>query len=62
MVGTYGSMPVAAVVTVPPNGPTTGHPARLTGSVGQWKVSADIPTATGSSSRQSATVHYVVSG
>ncbi len=61
-VGTYGTMPVTAVVTVPPNGPTNGHPAHLTGSIGHWKVSADIPTATGSSSKQSATVHYVVSG
>jgi len=62
VVGTYGNMPVAAVVTIPPNGPTNGHPAHLTGSIGHWKVSADIPTAAGSSSKQSATVHYVVSG
>lgn len=62
VVGTYGGMSVTAVVTVPPNGPTNGHPAHLTGSIGHWKVSVDIPTATGSTNRQSATVHYVVSG
>jgi hypothetical protein len=60
--GTYDDMPITGVVTVPPQGPTNGHPAHLTGTIGHWHVSADIPNATGSSSQQSATVHFVVSG
>jgi hypothetical protein len=62
VVGSYGGMPVTATVGVPETGPTTGHPAHLTGNIGHWKVSADIPRSTGTSTRQSATVHYSVSG
>jgi hypothetical protein len=60
--GTHGTMPVTGLVTVPPNGPTDTRPARLTGNIGHWKISADIPTSTGSSDKQSATVRYVVNG
>jgi len=62
VVGTYGHMPVAAVITAPANGPSSADPAHLTGNIGHWKISADIPAPTGTSTGQSATVHYVVSG
>ncbi|HEY5153753.1 MAG TPA: hypothetical protein VIJ47_03395, partial [Acidimicrobiales bacterium] len=60
--GTYGHMPVAAVITAPTNGASSTGPARLTGNIGHWKITADIPAPTGTSTSQSATVHYVVSG
>ncbi len=62
VVGTYGHLPVAAVITAPANGPSSTGPAHLTGNIGHWKVSADIPAPTGTSTTQSAIVHYVVSG
>ena len=60
--GTYGHMPVAAVLTAPANGPTNAEPAHLTGNIGHWRVSADVLSPTGTSTTQSVTVHYVVSG
>jgi hypothetical protein len=62
VVGTYGHMPVAAVITAPTNGPSSTGPAHLTGNIGHWKVTADIPAPTGTPTSQSATVRYVVSG
>jgi hypothetical protein len=60
--GHYGNLPVRGTFAVLPEGPTSARPAHLTGSIGHWRISADLPPATGSSARQSATVHYVVSG
>ena len=60
--GTYGHLPAAAVITAPTNSaPGTGT-AHLTGNIGHWTVTADIPAPTGTATSQSATVHYVVSG
>ena len=60
--GTYGHMPVAAVITAPANGAASTGPAHLTGTIGHWRITADIPAPTGTPTSQSATVHYVVSG
>ncbi len=60
--GTFGSMRVAAIVTAPLSGPSTGNPAHFSGNIGHWKVTGDIPPATGTATRKSTTVHYVVSG
>jgi hypothetical protein len=60
--GHFDDMPVTAVVTVPPQGPTHGHPAHLTGTIGHWHISADIPNVPGSSSTRTVTVPFVVSG
>jgi hypothetical protein len=60
--GNFGSMPVAATVTAPPSGPSTAQPAHFSGNIGHWKVTGEIPASTGTSTQQTVTVHYVVSG
>jgi hypothetical protein len=62
VVGNFGSMPVAATVTALPSGPSTAQPAHFSGNIGHWKVTGEIPAPTGTSTQQTATVHYVVSG
>lgn len=59
--GTFGSMPVAATVTAPRSGSPTA-PAHFSGTIGHWKVTGDIPPPTGTSTRQTVTAHFVVSG
>ena len=61
--GTYDGMPVRATITSPVgDGPSASAPARLVGTIGHWKVTGRIPRPTGTSSRQSVTAHFVVSG
>jgi len=62
VVGNFGSMSVAATVTAPTSGPSTAQPAHFSGNIGHWKVTGEIPAPTGTSTQQTATVHYVVSG
>ena len=61
--GTYGDSAVRARITVPSTyGPNSTHQATFTGTVGHWKVTGDIPQATGTPSKRTATAHFVVSG
>jgi len=60
--GTYGHAAVHATVSSSSGGPSEDRPARLTGTVGNRKVVGTISPATGTSTHQSVTARFVVSG